>query len=115
MKRLKSSTAQTQASFDGDYLHPPLFEVASAYLNQLVLNQPFVVENERVALASALIFLELIGIKITEGTQELYELTMEVYDADVEPSQSAHRTFNFILRNSPTMDLSKIHYKNQTC
>ena len=38
---------------------------------------------------------------------------MEVYDADEELSQSAHRTFNFILRNSPTMGFNKIHYKTK--
>ena len=89
LKLLESATAQAQASFNGDYLHPSLFDMASAYLYHLVLNHPFVDGNKRVALASALIFLELNGVEITQGTQELYNLTIKAAQSNTTKKQIA--------------------------
>jgi death-on-curing protein len=52
--------------------------MAGAYLFHVVSNHPFVDGNKRVGLLSALVFLELNGVTLTRGSEELYELTMAV-------------------------------------
>ncbi|MDP1560230.1 MAG: type II toxin-antitoxin system death-on-curing family toxin, partial [Pirellulaceae bacterium] len=73
---LESALAQPQASFDGEYLHHDVFEMAAAYLYHIVLNHPFVDGNKRVALASSLVFLEINGILIEASDDELVDLTV---------------------------------------
>jgi death on curing protein len=75
---LESALAQPQASFGGEYVHQDLWEMAAAYLFHVVSNHPFVDGNKRVGLLSALVFLELNGISLTQGSEALYELTMAV-------------------------------------
>ncbi|WNG51779.1 type II toxin-antitoxin system death-on-curing family toxin [Archangium minus] len=75
---LESALAQPQASFGGQYVHQDLWEMAAAYLFHVVSNHPFVDGNKRVGLLSALVFLELNGISLTRGSEELYALTMAV-------------------------------------
>ena len=65
-------------SFGDSFAHRNLFEMAAAYLFHLTSNHPFIDGNKRIGLASALVFLEINGIEITQGTDLLYELTMSV-------------------------------------
>ncbi|WP_309894222.1 type II toxin-antitoxin system death-on-curing family toxin [Archangium sp.] len=75
---LESALAQPQATFGGEYVHPSLWEMAAAYLFHIVSNHPFIDGNKRVGLLAALVFLELNGTTLTQGSEELYELTMAV-------------------------------------
>ena len=75
---LESAIAQPQISFDGTFVHIDLFQMAASYLYHLTSNHPFVDGNKRIGLAAALVFLEINGIEILKGTDELFELTMRV-------------------------------------
>lgn len=75
---LESALSQPQATFGGEYVHQGLWEMASAYLFHLVSNHPFIDGNKRVGLLAALVFLELNGMTLMQGSEELYELTMVV-------------------------------------
>ena len=75
---LESAIAQPQISFDGIFVHIDLFQMAASYLYHLTSNHPFVDGNKRIGLAAALVFLEINGIEILKGTDELFELTMRV-------------------------------------
>ncbi|HZH75622.1 MAG TPA: type II toxin-antitoxin system death-on-curing family toxin [Archangium sp.] len=75
---LESALAQPQATFGGEYVHQSLWEMAAAYLFHIVSNHPFIDGNKRVGLLAALVFLELNGTTLTQGSEELYELTMAV-------------------------------------
>jgi death on curing protein len=75
---LESALAQPQASFGGQYMHADVWEMAAAYLFHLVSNHPFVDGNKRVGLLAALVFLELNGVSLTQGSEALYALTMAV-------------------------------------
>jgi death-on-curing protein len=75
---LESALAQPQATFGGEYVHQSLWEMAAAYLFHIVSNHPFIDGNKRVGLLAALVFLELNGTTLTQGSEELYELTMTV-------------------------------------
>ena len=75
---VSSAIAVPQASFGGRMLHGDLFGMAAAYVFHLCQNHPFVDGNKRVALASALVFLDLNGIRITDPDGTLYPLMMSV-------------------------------------
>jgi death-on-curing protein len=59
MNLLSSALAMPQASFEGTFLHPTLFDMAAAYAYHLSQNHPFVDGNKRTGLAASLVFLEL--------------------------------------------------------
>lgn len=73
MNLLSSAIAMPHASFHGEFLHSDIYEMAAAYAFHLCNNHPFVDGNKRAALASALVFLELNGINISDPKGRLYE------------------------------------------
>ncbi len=75
---LESAVAQPAATFEGRDLHPDLIGKAAAYAFHLCCDHPFVDGNKRVALASALVFLDLNGVEVTDRRGALYRLMVEV-------------------------------------
>jgi death on curing protein len=59
---LESALSQPEATFAGTWLHQDLYSMGAAYAYHLCQNHPFIDGNERTALASALVFLELNGV-----------------------------------------------------
>jgi len=75
---LSSAISVPQASFGGEPLHEDLYEMAAAYAFHISQNHPFLDGNKRVALASALMFLDLNGIELADPKGRLYTLMMGV-------------------------------------
>ena len=75
---LQSALGMPEATFDGAFLHPSLAEMAAAYLFHISRNHPFVDGNKRTALASALAFLQLNGMRLAATEDELVELSLGV-------------------------------------
>jgi death on curing protein len=69
---LESALAQPQAIFGGRFLYEDLFTMAAAYVFHLVKNHPFIDGNKRIGLATALAFLDINGVSIDRGTDELF-------------------------------------------
>lgn len=86
---LSSALALPQATFDGQYLHHGLFEMAAAYLFHIARDHPFVDGNKRTALASALVFLALNGEDIEAEDDELTELVLGVAQGRVSKAEIA--------------------------
>jgi len=78
MGLLSSAVAMPYASFHDTFLHADIFEMAAAYAFHISQNHPFVDGNKRTALASALVFLELNGITISDPHEKLYEAMMSL-------------------------------------
>jgi len=78
MGLLSSAVAMPYASFHDTFLHADIFEMAAAYAFHISQNHPFVDGNKRAALASALVFLELNGITISDPHEKLYEAMMSL-------------------------------------
>ncbi len=74
LELLQSAIAMPETTFDGEYLHPSLFEMAAAYLFHLARNHPFVDGNKRTALMCALVFLGLNGERQRADPDDLYFL-----------------------------------------
>ena len=86
---LESALAHPQSSFGGEFVHDGLFAMAAAYLFHIVSNHAFVDGNKRAGLLSAVIFLDLNGIRIDRPSEELYELTMAVAERRIEKANVA--------------------------
>jgi death-on-curing protein len=86
---LSSAIAVPQASFAGQALRDDLFEMAAAYAFHICQNHPFVDGNKRVALASALVFLDLNGIDVNDPAGTLYEMMMKVASSQMTKSEIA--------------------------
>ena len=68
---LQSAVAQLQMSFSGEFLHADIYLMAAAYAFHICNNHPFLDGNKRVALVSALVFLEMNGIVVKDPKQKL--------------------------------------------
>ena len=75
---LSSAIAMPHASFHGEYLHNDIYEMAAAYAFHIGKNHPFVDGNKRTALVSALVFLELNGISISDAQGKLYDAMLDL-------------------------------------
>ncbi len=91
---LSSALAIPQATFDGEYLHSDVFEMAAAYGYHICQNHPFIDGNKRVGLVTALVFLEFNGIEIEDPKNELYDIMM-----DMAKSRKGKKEFEKVLRN----------------
>ncbi len=75
---LSSAIAMPQTSYAGQYLHADIFDQASAYAFHICQNHPFIDGNKRVALAAALVYLDLNGVELTDPEGKLYRLMIKV-------------------------------------
>ena len=75
---LESAIAQPEATFNETPLHSYPFGMAAAYAFHLAENQPFIDGNKRVALDSALTFLEANGISIEDPELRLYKAMIDI-------------------------------------
>jgi len=91
---LSSAVAMPYASCSGDFLHRDIYEMAAAYAFHICQNHPFIDGNKRTALASALVFLEIHGISISDSEGTLYEATMDIASGKMKKEEFAN-----ILRN----------------
>jgi death on curing protein len=89
MNLLSSALAMPQASFEGTFLHPTLFDMAAAYAHHLSQNHPFVDGNKRTGLAASLVFLELNGVTLSDPKGRLYDATMAMAAGELKKHELA--------------------------
>src|SRR3989304_8899313 len=87
---LSSAIAMPHASFHGEYLHNDIYEMAAAYAFHIGKNHPFVDGNKRTALVSALVFLELNGISISDSQGKLYDAMLYLSTGKLNKSEFAN-------------------------
>jgi len=71
---LRSALAMPETTFEGEFLHGTVFEMAAAYLFHVARNHPFVDGNKRTALMCALVFLGLNRKRLDADPEDLFEL-----------------------------------------
>jgi death-on-curing protein len=91
---LSSAISMPKSTFEGNYLHEDLFEMAAAYIYHISQNHPFVDGNKRAALVSGLIFLDFNNIHINDPEEELYKMMMNTASGKMNKNRIAE-----ILRN----------------
>ncbi len=93
---LSSAVSIPHASFSGKLLHNDIYQIAAAYAFHISQNNPFIDGNERTALASALVFLELNGVSISDPEGRLYDAMMKLASGKLSKEDLAE-----ILRTLP--------------
>lgn len=83
---LQSALAMPRSSFEGQWLHGSVFEMAAAYLYHLARNHPFVDGNKRTALMCALVFLGLNGQRLEAEPEALHDLVVGVAEGRIDKS-----------------------------
>jgi death-on-curing protein len=86
---LQSALSMPQATFDDEFIHGTVFEMAAAYLFHLARNHPFVDGNKRTALMCALVFLGLNGYRLDTEPDALYRLVDGVASHKVDKADVA--------------------------
>ena len=75
---LESALARPQAAFGGTEFYPDLMTKAAVVLDGIVRNHPFIDGNKRAGIATAALFLEINGYRLTATNAELEEFTLRV-------------------------------------
>jgi len=86
---LYSAIEMPSATYDGQFLHKDIFEMAAAYLFHISQNHPFVDGNKRAGIVSALVFLEFNDIRFDCDESELERLVMSVAEGKTGKSEIA--------------------------
>ncbi len=87
------------ASFYGEFLHSDIYGMAAAYAFHISQNHPFVDGNKRTTLASALVFLEMNGINISDPKGRLYDDMLALAEGKLKKDEFAE--ILKILHNKP--------------
>ena len=90
---LSSAVAMPYASFQDEFFHADLYEMAAAYAFHLSKNHPFIDGNKRTALAASLVFLEMNGISLVDPEEKLYHSMMSLASGKLDKAE-----FSVILR-----------------
>ena len=86
---LESAIGTVTATFGGEFLHHTIFEMAAAYLFHICKNHPFIDGNKRTALACALTFLRMNGVRFAFEENALYDLVIGVAEGRVTKAEVA--------------------------
>jgi death-on-curing protein len=86
---LESAIAAPAASYEGEFLHTSLYEMAAAYLFHLTKNHPFIDGNKRVELISAIVFLGFNDLLVAAKPDALTKLVIGVADGSVSKADVA--------------------------
>jgi death-on-curing protein len=84
---LQSALGVPETTFEGEFFHGTLFEMAAAYLFHIARNHPFVDGNKRTALMCALVFLGVNGRRLEAEPAALYELFDGVAAGSVDKAE----------------------------
>ena len=86
---VQSALAQPQAAMFGEYLHEDIAAMAAAYLFHFAGAQGFVDGNKRTGTVCATVFLEINGYELDCTDDELYDVTMNVANHQVDKASLA--------------------------
>ena len=83
---LKSAIGVPSTTFNGDFLHTDIFEMAATYLFHIVKNHPFIDGNKRTGTVAALIFLILNGFDFHASEKALADTVIQVAHGTIDKS-----------------------------
>ncbi len=75
---LLSALAMPSTTFDQQFLHEEIHDMAAAYLFHLVKNHPFIDGNKRVGAVAAFVFLALNGYELNAPEDEYADMVFAV-------------------------------------
>jgi len=95
LNSLKSAVGMPCLTYGGQFLHPTIHEMASAYLFHIVKNHPFIDGNKRTGLAVALTFLIINGKNLKLTDDDLFNTTILVAQGKINKSELSQHIKNW--------------------
>lgn len=89
MNLLRSALGMPAATYEGQYLHSDVFEMAAAYLFHIARNHPFVDGNKRVAAVAAIVFLDLNGYTLDAPPDALANMVLMIARGEKGKAEAA--------------------------
>jgi len=86
---LDSAISQPKASFDGEYVHKNIFDMAAAYGYHICQNHPFYDGNKRTALIAMYTFLFVNGYRLEADKKSLFAIIVDLASGKVEKKDLA--------------------------
>ena len=86
---LKSAIALPSATFDGNYLHINIYEMAAAYLFHIVRDHPFMDGNKRTGAVTSIVFLMLNGIDFHADESDFEEIVLRAAEGIIDKATIA--------------------------
>ena len=117
---LRSALATPQASFAGEFLHPTLHEMASAYLFHLVQNHAFIDANERIRLAATIAFLGMNDLWLESDPRRACGVgapcgaRRDRQTGDRGVPEGALRALHFLIRSRPSLQRGSVSQRTTT-
>lgn len=87
LNSLKSALHTPAATYDGQFLHPTIYEMASAYLFHIVQNHPFIDGNKRTGTMSMIVFLAMNNYNFDAPDKDLLEIVLQVAQGKANKSE----------------------------
>ena len=81
---IASAIGRVNSGFGEREFYPDIFEKAAALLESLIQNHPFVDGNKRTGIATAGVFLEANGWKLSYGPREVVEFALAVANHQID-------------------------------
>ncbi|HEX4069160.1 MAG TPA: type II toxin-antitoxin system death-on-curing family toxin [Candidatus Babeliales bacterium] len=85
-KLLDSAINYPQATFNGRYLHPDIYHMASAYMYAIIKNHPFLDGNKRTGFITTIFFLAYNNITLIADHNELFMLAIAIAESKMNES-----------------------------
>lgn len=86
---LRSALGAPSATYDGQYLHTDIYEMAASYLFHLVKNHPFIDGNKRVGVVATSTFLFLNGYNFSPPDKDLLETVLLLAQGKISKAEIA--------------------------
>ena len=86
---LESALARPQAAFGGTEFYPDLMTKAAVLMDGLTRNHPFIDGNKRASIATAALFLQVNGYRLTATNAELEDFALRVTTAKPDLAEIA--------------------------
>lgn len=87
--RLDAALHMPGIQFGGEFLHPTIFHMATAYGFHLCQNHPFIDGNKRTAGMAMFTFLRLNGLEPVASELDYYQTMMAVANGEIDKEQLA--------------------------
>ena len=86
---LQSDLHTPLATYNEQFLHPTIYEMASAYLFHIVKNHPFIDGNKRTGTITMLVFLTINNYNFDAPNKDLLETVLKVAQSKMSKSDLA--------------------------
>jgi death on curing protein len=92
---LSSAVYVPQSTFEKHYLHKTIPEMAAAYAFHICNNHALIDGNKRLALASALVFLDINGFDFDCSEDDIYRIMMEVAGSSMSKAELTEKFIRY--------------------